>query len=134
MNARGRWFLKPVFFRTFNICAALLFLGIAFLHATTPTEQNSPLVLELKLDREVEPVLATYIDEGIADAASRHAALVLITMDTPGGLSESMKEIIQHILASPVPVVVYVSPTGARGASSGRQARSTTTTSGLCTW
>jgi membrane-bound serine protease (ClpP class) len=67
----------------------------------------------------VEPVLATYIDEGLADAASRHASLVLITMDTPGGLGESMKDMIQHILASPVPVAVYVSPTGARGASAG---------------
>ena len=80
---------------------------------------SGPLVLELKLDGEVEPILATYIDEGLADAARRHASLVLITMDTPGGLSDSMKDIIQHILASPVPVAVYVSPTGARGASAG---------------
>jgi membrane-bound serine protease (ClpP class) len=78
-----------------------------------------PLVLELSLDGEVEPILATYIDEGLADAAKRHAALVLITMDTPGGLSDSMKDMIQHILASPVPVAVYVSPTGGRGASAG---------------
>jgi membrane-bound serine protease (ClpP class) len=77
------------------------------------------LVQELKLDGEVEPILATYIDEGLTDAAQRHAALVLITMDTPGGLSDSMKDMIQHILASPVPVAVYVSPTGARGASAG---------------
>jgi membrane-bound serine protease (ClpP class) len=79
----------------------------------------SPLVLELKLDGEVEPILANYIDEGLADAARRHAALVLITMDTPGGLSDSMTDIIHHILDSPVPVVVYVSPDGARGASAG---------------
>jgi membrane-bound serine protease (ClpP class) len=79
----------------------------------------SALVLELSLDREVEPVLATYIEEGLADAAKRNAALVLITMDTPGGLSDSMKDIIQHILTSPVPVAVYVFPTGARGASAG---------------
>jgi len=79
----------------------------------------SPSVLELRLDSEVEPVLATYIDEGLADAASRHASLVLITMDTPGGLSDSMTDIIHHILTSPVPVAVYVYPTGARGASAG---------------
>jgi len=78
-----------------------------------------PFVLELSLDGEVEPILATYIDEGLADAERRHAALVLITMDTPGGLSDSMKDMIQHILVSPVPVAVYVSPTGARGASAG---------------
>ncbi len=80
---------------------------------------GTPLVMELKLDGEVEPILATYIDEGLADAAQRHASLVLITMDTPGGLSDSMTDIIQHILTSPVPVAVYVSPTGARGASAG---------------
>ena len=79
----------------------------------------APLVLELKLNGEVEPILATYIDEGLADAAQRHAALVLITMDTPGGLSDSMTDIIHHILDSPVPVAVYVGPDGARGASAG---------------
>jgi membrane-bound serine protease (ClpP class) len=107
-------------------------VGFAFLFAfclspfissspSSAAEQNpsSPVVLELRLDGEVEPILATYIDEGIADAERRHAALVLITMDTPGGLSDSMKQIIQHILNSPVPVAVYVSPTGARGASAG---------------
>jgi membrane-bound serine protease (ClpP class) len=80
---------------------------------------GSPLVLELNLNGEVEPILATYIDEGLVAAAQRHAALVLITMDTPGGLSDSMKDMIQHILASPVPVAVFVEPTGARGASAG---------------
>ena len=78
-----------------------------------------PLVMDLSLDGEVEPVLATYVDEGLAEATRRNAALVLITMDTPGGLSDSMKDIIQHILGSPVPVAVYVGPTGARGASAG---------------
>ena len=78
-----------------------------------------PLVMDLSLDGEVEPVLATYVDEGLAEAARRNAALVLVTMDTPGGLSDSMKDMIQHILGSPVPVAVYVAPTGARGASAG---------------
>jgi membrane-bound serine protease (ClpP class) len=76
-------------------------------------------VLELRLNGVVEPILATYIDEGIADAEARHAALILITMDTPGGLSDSMQHIIQHILISKVPVAVYITPTGARGASAG---------------
>jgi membrane-bound serine protease (ClpP class) len=102
------------------LCAG--FIAAAFLglpSATADEHSANPVVLRLNLDREVEPVLATYIDEGLADAANRHAALVLITMDTPGGLGESMKDIIQHILTSPVPVAVYVSPTGARGASAG---------------
>ncbi len=78
-----------------------------------------PLVVELQINGEVEPILATYIDEGLSSAAQRHAAMVLITMDTPGGLSSSMEDMIQHILGSPVPVAVFVSPTGARGASAG---------------
>ena len=119
MNARGRWFRKSVLFCTSIICAASFVLGIGFLRAAAPDAQNAPLVLELKLDREVEPVLATYIDEGLADAAHRQAALVLITMDTPGGLSDSMTDMIHHILDSPVPVAVFVSPAGARGASAG---------------
>ncbi len=82
-------------------------------------EHAAPLVLELKIDGEVEPILATYIEEGLTDAANRKAALVLITMDTPGGLSDSMKDIIQHILESPVPVAVFIAPTGSRGASAG---------------
>jgi len=99
------------------VCIAAAFLVLPY--ATADEHSNNPVVLRLNLDREVEPVLATYIDEGIADAANRHAALVLITMDTPGGLGESMKDMIQHILTSTVPVAVYVSPTGARGASAG---------------
>ena len=100
-----------------------LFIGAlaTFRPASHAVEQPpaNPLVLELKLEGVVEPILATYIDEGIADAERRNAALVLITMDTPGGLSDSMQHIIQHILASRVPVAVYVTPTGARGASAG---------------
>ena len=119
MNARGRWFRTTAFFCALGVCAALLWLCLGSLHAAAPEAQNSPLVLEMKLDREVEPVLATYIDEGLADAAHRQAALVLITMDTPGGLSDSMTDMIHHILDSPIPVAVFVSPAGARGASAG---------------
>jgi membrane-bound serine protease (ClpP class) len=99
------------------LCAGVIF----FLRPAVAADEHSssPLVLELRLEGVVDPILATYIDEGLADAANRHAALVLITMDTPGGLSTSMQDMIQHILASPVPVAVYVSPTGGRGASAG---------------
>jgi membrane-bound serine protease (ClpP class) len=87
--------------------------------ATADENPSGSLVLELRIDGDVEPILAAYIDEGLADAARRNAALALITMDTPGGLSDSMKDMIQHILVSKVPVAVYISPTGARGASAG---------------
>jgi membrane-bound serine protease (ClpP class) len=100
---------------------ALCVSALSFLFPSSTTAENPPIptVLELKLDGEVEPILATYIDEGIADAQSRNAALILITMDTPGGLTDSMKDIIQHILTSRIPVAAYVAPSGARGASAG---------------
>jgi membrane-bound serine protease (ClpP class) len=76
-------------------------------------------IVELRIGDEVEPVMAEYIDGGIEEAARRHASLVLITMDTPGGLSTSMEDIIHHILDSPVPVAIFISPSGSRGASAG---------------
>jgi membrane-bound serine protease (ClpP class) len=113
-------------------CASAPGIFLALLVATIPAllpklvraqpaapQATATSVLKMEIDREVEPVLATYIKEGLADAARRHASLILITMDTPGGLSDSMREIISQMLSSPVPVVVYVSPAGARGASAG---------------
>jgi membrane-bound serine protease (ClpP class) len=102
------------------LCVPCFTLALLLLPTATADEHSAgPLVLRLEIDRVIEPVLATYIDEGLADAAKRQASLVLITMDTPGGLSSSMEDIIQHILASTVPVAVFVSPTGSRGASAG---------------
>src|ERR1700687_2912500 len=109
----------PSYIRLFSFCVLCASALILVFPSPAVEEHRPSSVLKLKLDGEGEPILATYIDEGIADAERRHAALILITMDTPGGLSDSMKDIIQHILGSPVPVAVDISPTGARGASAG---------------
>ena len=119
MSARGAmWGIRLSMGVVAALYLAILFAPVAPVAANNG-ESTTPLVLELKLDGVVAPILANYIDEGLADAANRHAALVLITMDTPGGLSDSMTDIIHHILDSPVPVAVYVAPAGARGASAG---------------
>ena len=76
-------------------------------------------MVELRIDGEIEPVLAEYIVRGINEANADRASLILITMNTPGGLDTSMREIIQAILASKVPVCTYVAPTGSRAASAG---------------
>jgi membrane-bound serine protease (ClpP class) len=76
-------------------------------------------ILELRIGDEIEPVMAEYVVGGIEEAARIHASLILITMDTPGGLSTSMEDIIHHILESPVPVAILISPVGSRGASAG---------------
>jgi membrane-bound serine protease (ClpP class) len=120
MNARGEISKFQIARRAAVLCGAFLTqLAFAAVPTTPADEHSAPVVLQMKLDGEVEPVVANYIDEGLADAARQKAALVLITMDTPGGLSDSMTDIIHHILDSPVPVAVYVTPTGARGASAG---------------
>jgi len=85
----------------------------------SPQPSPTPKVFELRIGDEIEPVMAEYIDNGIQEAARIQANLILITMDTPGGLSTSMEDIIQHILDSPVPVAVFISPVGSRGASAG---------------
>ncbi|HTZ34066.1 MAG TPA: nodulation protein NfeD [Methylomirabilota bacterium] len=119
MSARGAmWGIRLSVGVVAALYLAILFAPVAPVAANNG-ESTTPLVSELKLDGVVAPILANYIDEGLADAANRHAALVLITMDTPGGLSDSMTDIIHHILDSPVPVAVYVAPAGARGASAG---------------
>jgi membrane-bound serine protease (ClpP class) len=104
----------------FFACALLAALSFvpASSHADKP-QSAFQTVLHLKIDSDIEPILATYLADGIEEAAQRNASLILITMDTPGGLSSSMENIVQHILNSKVPVAVYVSPTGSRAASAG---------------
>lgn len=80
--------------------------------ATTP-------VRVLQVQDAIGPASAAYILRGIAQAAAAGAPLLVIELDTPGGLDTSMRQIVQAILASPVPVAVFVSPEGARAASAG---------------
>ena len=68
---------------------------------------------------EINPVMANYIKRGINDAKDAHAAAVVVKLDTPGGLDSAMRDIVQAIDNSSVPVIVYVSPSGARAASAG---------------
>jgi membrane-bound serine protease (ClpP class) len=83
-------------------------------HAATP-----PQVLAVEFDNDVNPVTADYVVGQIERANEKRYDAVVILLDTPGGLSESMKDIYEAELASKVPVIVYVSPEGARAASAG---------------
>ena len=76
-------------------------------------------VVKIRIDDTIQPITSEYIDRAIERARQTNADAVLIELSTPGGLLESTRAIIEKILASPVPVIVYVSPTGARAASAG---------------
>ena len=76
-------------------------------------------VVKVRVDDTIQPVTSEYIDRAIERARQTNADAVLIELRTPGGLLDSTRTIIQKILASPVPVIVYVAPSGGRAASAG---------------
>lgn len=76
-------------------------------------------VYMIKVDAAIMPVVAEYINKSIDIASRNHAEAVIIQLDTPGGLVDSMREIVKKILAADIPVIVYVGPEGARAASAG---------------
>jgi membrane-bound serine protease (ClpP class) len=76
-------------------------------------------ILQITIDAPIHPVTSEYIRNALDKAENEKAALVIMHLNTPGGLDSSMREIIERILGSEVPVAAYVSPSGARAASAG---------------
>lgn len=77
------------------------------------------LLVRLEIRDAIGPATSGFLLRGLEHARQRNAKLVVVEMDTPGGLDTAMREMIQAILASPVPVAMYVAPSGARAASAG---------------
>ncbi len=111
---RGLWLLGMM------VCCMLPLLAV---RADTPPADgqvtSSPMVARITLDAPIGPAAAEYFDDASQRAAADGALAIVLQLDTPGGLSESMRLIISRMLASPIPVLVYVAPGGARAASAG---------------
>jgi len=98
--------------------ASVIFCAIALFDPSTGVS-NEREVMIMELEGPISPATATFLTRGLERAEDRGSALVVIRLDTPGGLASSMRTMVKAILNSQVPVVVYVSPQGAGAASAG---------------
>jgi membrane-bound serine protease (ClpP class) len=126
MRQRDRWnrfILRSGALSLVLLCAGLLLYPASATAQSTASQgvatPRSTRVLEMRVGDMIHPIMAEYIRGGLDEAVRTNADLVLITMDTPGGFDGSMRDIIQGIITSKIPVVVYVSPAGSRAASAG---------------
>lgn len=118
---------RPWYFRRFLrlLSSGLLVAGCTLLLAagepgSSPAEgEDRKLAIELTIADAIGPAISDYIQRGLEQAVERQAELVILRLDTPGGLDTSMRQINQAIIDSSVPVVTYVHPSGARAASAG---------------
>jgi len=105
--------MQPHFVKYFlrAILAVLLLAGTS--------HPASAEVLKIVVDDVIHPITQEFISRAIDEAARNHDEAILIELDTPGGMMESMRKIMERITTSPVPVIVYVAPSGHRAASAG---------------
>jgi membrane-bound serine protease (ClpP class) len=98
-----------------RICSSLLAGLLLFVLSSAASAE----VLKIVVDDSIHPITDEYIGRAIAEAKHNKDQALLIEINTPGGLLESTRDIIEKILASPVPVIIYVTPSGSRAASAG---------------
>lgn len=115
---KGLKSIKTTVYGSIRVLIPVLLLGWSAAIQTAEGEAANTAVL-LRVSDAIGPATSDYIERGLNQARERGARLVILQLDTPGGLDTSMRSIIRNIIASPVPVVIYVSPSGARAASAG---------------
>jgi len=103
-----------------RVIRILFLLGLmAIALVSIVAQAASPSIVVLNIKGVINPVMADYVSRGIEEAEERNATACIIQMDTPGGLDTAMRDIIKDIVSARIPVVIYVSPSGARAASAG---------------
>lgn len=106
--------------RFFTFLVLAIFTAIAcMLPASSQQDERKPLINTIRIDGAIEPAVALYVHRGIQTAEQNDAQALIVLLETPGGLDDSMRSIVKDFLASDVPIVVYVWPEGARAASAG---------------
>jgi hypothetical protein len=102
----------------FAVAALVVAASVAFGQATDKSALR-PIVLLAAIEGPIGPATTRHVEKVIAKAAERQAEVLILRLDTPGGLADAMRDIISEILTSPTPVVGYVAPPGAHAASAG---------------
>ncbi len=92
-------------------------LSVIFSGKATPAGADEVRVI--KVDGIIDPLMGDYVTRSIGDAENDQVRAVVLQLDTPGGLDQPMRDVIQKMAGSPLPIIVYVAPTGARAASAG---------------
>ena len=104
------------------VLLSVLLMNVTMAYAKDRVVQplsKASVIVQLEINGVIGPATADYIERNLQKAIDNQAQAVLIKMDTPGGLDMSMRQIIKRIIASPIPVITYVTPGGARAASAG---------------
>jgi len=99
------------------ICGGILSIQVNQNHLFA--QSDSPLIVRARIDSAIDSVVAGYVERVIHFAENEDADLIIVTLDTPGGLLDATRDIVEAIMGSDVPVVVYVGPEGAQAASAG---------------
>ncbi|MDY7002320.1 MAG: nodulation protein NfeD, partial [Thermodesulfobacteriota bacterium] len=112
---KGKLFLVWI-----GLMACVLAYALAKASPETPPEETRPFpVVYAEIDASISPAQVDLLEDSLAECEKRKAGMLLLRLDTPGGLGDSMRKMVRLILNSKVPVVVWVGPSGARAASAG---------------